>query len=42
MSLLNTPNTAIMPGQRLIKVKCGYQAAEKYPTSAIHSRVSLK
>ena len=32
MALINTPNTAIMPGQRLIKVKGGYQTAEKYPT----------
>ena len=32
MDLLNTQNPTLLPGQRLLSVKGGYEAAEKYPT----------
>ena len=32
VELLNTQNPTILPGQRLLSVKGGYEAAEKYPT----------
>ena len=32
MDLLNTSNPTLLPGQRLLSVKGGYDAAEKYPT----------
>ena len=32
VDLLNTQNPTILPGQRLLSVKGGYEAAEKYPT----------
>lgn len=31
MDLLNTTNPTLLPGQRLLKTKGGYEAAEKYP-----------
>lgn len=32
VDLLNTQNPTLLPGQRLLSVKGGYEAAEKYPT----------
>ena len=32
VELLNSQNPTILPGQRLLSVKGGYEAAEKYPT----------
>lgn len=32
MDLFNTQNPTLLPGQRLLSVKGGFEAAEKYPT----------